>query len=308
MVQANSINKLNKIIIICGPTASGKTALSIECAKLLNTEIISADSMCVYQGLNIGTAKPSVLEMQAVKHHLIDVVAPENTFTVGDYKQHAKPIIDNLLSQGKIPIICGGTGFYIDSILYNLSYGKGDANLIAREKYKKLAEEYGNDYVYSILCNVDRISANKIHKNDLKRVIRALEIYESGKKKSDIIDDYTPQYDYQAYYIDFDREELYNRINDRVNLMFDKGLISEVQQLKNKGINKNHQCMQGIGYKEVFSYLCNEITLNECIELVKLNTRHYAKRQLTYFKRLKNLTALQNTNSLDLARQIIGRL
>lgn len=305
MVQKNN---LNKILIICGPTASGKTALAVECAKLLDTEVVSADSMCIYKDLNIGTAKPTIDERKEIKHHLIDVVEPKESFTVSDYKSLAKPIVDRLISCGKIPIVCGGTGFYIDSLLYDLSYGKGIADLQVREKYKKLAEEKGNEYVYSVLCEVDKKSAEKIHSNDLKRVIRALEIFESGTKKSDIIDNYSPLYDYSAYCVDYPREELYERINKRVDLMFDNGLVEEVERLIDSGVTVGNQCMQGIGYKEVYAFLKKEISYEECVEKIKINTRHYAKRQLTYFKRLQNLTMLQPKKTIYLAKEIVDKL
>ena len=223
MVQKNSIN--NKILIICGPTASGKSDLAVECAKLLDSEIVSADSMYIYKGLNIGTAKPSLEEMQGIKHHLIDVVSPFDNFSVSDYKALARPIVDNLISRGKIPVICGGTGFYINSILYDLSYGNGEANLEVRKKYNKLAEEKGNEYVYNILQELDAESAKKLHYNDIKRVIRALEIYESGTKKSEIVDNFEPKYDYKAFSIEHNRETLYNRIDLRVNSMVNNGLL-----------------------------------------------------------------------------------
>lgn len=305
MVQKNN---LNKILIICGPTASGKTALAVECAKLLDTEVVSADSMCIYKDLNIGTAKPTIEERKEIKHHLIDVVEPKESFTVSDYKSLAKPIVDRLISCGKIPIVCGGTGFYIDSLLYDLSYGKGIVDLQVREKYKKLAEEKGNEYVYSVLCEVDKKSAEKIHSNDLKRVIRALEIFESGTKKSDIIDNYSPLYDYSAYCVDYPREELYERINKRVDLMFDSGLVEEVEKLIDSGITIDNQCMKGIGYKEVYAFLKKEISHDDCVEKIKINTRHYAKRQLTYFKRLQNLTMLKPKKTIDLAKEIIDKL
>lgn len=305
MVQENS---LRKILIICGPTASGKTALAIECAKLLNTEVISADSMYIYKGLDVGTAKPDVLEMDGVKHHLIDVVSPNENFTVSDYKSLATPIIEDLLSRGKIPVICGGTGFYIDSILYDLSYGKGNSNLEVREKYKKLALEFGNEYVYNVLRKLDPESAEKLHFNDVKRVIRALEIYANGEKKSNIKDDLTPKYDYKAYSINFEREALYKRINSRVNQMFDNGLLAEVKSLIDDDITLENQCMQAIGYKEVYAHLKGETDLDSAKELIKLNTRHYAKRQITYFKRLNGLIYLPPTNPKELAKKIIGEL
>ena len=230
MVQENIVK--NKIIIICGPTASSKTALAVECAKRLNSQVISADSLYVYKNLNVGTAKPTLDEMQGVVHHLIDVIDADQTFSVGDYKILAEQAINNIISQGKIPIICGGTGFYINSILFDLSYGNSVANLSAREHYKKLADEFGNQYVHNILKEKDPVSASKIHFNDTKRVIRALEIFESGCIKSAINDDLTPKYDYKAYCVNYPREVLYDRINKRVDNMFNNGLIEEIEGLR----------------------------------------------------------------------------
>lgn len=303
MVQKNNIK--NKIIIICGATATGKSDLAIECAKLLDSEIISADSMYIYKQLNIGTAKPTTEEMQGVKHHIIDIVSPKDTFSVSDYKDLATPIINDLHSRNKIPIICGGTGFYINSLLYDLSYGNSSENLKVRNKYKKIAEEKGNKAVFDDLIKYDPESAEKLHYNDVKRVIRALEIYFNGTKKSDIKDVFVPKYDYDAFAIDYPRDELYNRINIRVDKMINFGLVNEVKQLIDIGINESHQCMQGIGYKEVLQYLNGTITIDEMIELIKLNTRHYAKRQITFFKRLSNLTFLQPNDSTVLAKNIV---
>ncbi len=306
MVQKDCIN--NKILIICGPTASSKTALSIAIAKLLNSEIISADSMNIYRGLNVGTAKPTISEMQGVKHHLIDVINPDEEFTVSDFKERAKPIIDALLSNGKTPIICGGTGFYINSLLYNLSYGNGNGNPAIREKYKSLAEKNGNLFVYDILVEKDPETAEKLHFNDVKRVIRALEILENGVKKSDIKDDLTPNYSYEAYCIDYPRNELYSRIDSRVDIMIENGLISEVKSLVDNGVTLKNQCMQGIGYKEIYSYLSGEINLEQAIDLIKINTRHYAKRQITFFKKLPNLTYLTPDEPQILAKRIVEKL
>lgn len=305
MVQENCVK--NKVVIICGATASGKSDLAIQIAKSLNTEVISADSMYIYKGLNIGTAKPDELEMQGVKHHMIDIVDANENFTVSDYKKQAEPIISNLHKQGKIPIICGGTGFYINSLLYDLSYGNGKENLIAREKYKALAAEKGNDFVFDILKNVDPESAKKLHPNDLKRVIRALEIYENGSKKSEIVDELIPKYDYFAYCIDYEREILYERINKRVELMFNLGLISEVKNLLKNGITSKNQCMQAIGYKEILDFIDGKISEEQAKESIKLNTRHYAKRQITFFKKLPNLQKL-NPNDTDNIKKIIKDL
>ena len=305
MVQENSLKKL---LIICGPTASGKTSLAIECAKLLESEVISADSLNVYKGLDIGTAKPTICEMEGIKHHLIDVVFPFENFTVFDYREIALNVINNLHSKEKIPVICGGTGFYINSILYDLSYGNSNANLEAREKYLELAKEKGNQYVYNVLFEKDPETAQKLHPNDLKRVVRALEICESGCKKSQINDDLTPKFDYHAYSIDFPTDQLYDRINSRVDIMIKNGLIDEVKSLLSQGVTINCQSMQGIGYKEIFPYLDGEVTLEETIELIKLNTRHYAKRQRTFFRKLQGLQYLQPDNPKTLAKRIIDKL
>ena len=302
MVQKNSL------IVICGPTASSKTALAVALAKKIDAEIISADSMNVYKGLDVGTAKPTREEMQGVIHHLVDVVSPFDTFSVGDYSELARPIVNDILSRGKTPIICGGTGFYVNSILYDFSYGNTPANFEVRDKYKKLAEEFGNLYVYNILKEKDPVTANKLHVNDLKRVIRALEISENGKNKSDINDQMIPVYDYNAYFINYPREVLYDRINRRVDIMIKNGLVEEIKNLVNQGVLESHQCMQGIGYKEILPYLRGEIDLSTAIEQIKLNTRHYAKRQLTFFKKLNGLTAL-NPDTLDnLTNKIIKDL
>lgn len=306
MVQKDSIK--NKIIIICGPTASSKTALSIELAKILGTEIISADSMNVYKGLNIGTAKPTIEEREGVIHHLIDVVSPKETFSVGDYREIALPIVKTLLSRGKTPIICGGTGFYINSILYNYSYGNSGANIEIRDKFMKIADSEGCEFVYNELKKVDPISAEKIHFNDKKRVIRALEIYYSGSKKSDIKDDLTPAFDYSAFTIGVEREILYNRIDERVELMFNNGLENEVKYLLDSGISFSDQCMQGIGYKEFSKFFSGEITLSELKELIKLNTRHYAKRQITFFKKLPNLKTIPLDSVENMANFVMENL
>lgn len=306
MVQADSLKK--KLLIICGATATGKTSLAVQCAKLLNTEIISADSMNVYTGLNVGTAKPSIEEREGIVHHLIDVASPFDRFTVGDYRELAMPVIEKLHKKNKIPVICGGTGFYINSLLYKLSYGNGIGDMSVRNKYKSIAEEKGNEAVYEILKDKDPLTAEKLHPNDLKRVIRALEIFDGGTKKSDISDDTVPIFDYDAYCISFPRDELYDRINKRVDLMIENGLIEEVIGLKKQGVTLAEQCMQGIGYKEIFSYLSGELSIEQAIDLIKLNTRHYAKRQITFFKKLPNLTGLRSEKTELLAKRICERI
>lgn len=282
-----------KVLVICGATASGKTALSVACAKAFNGEIISADSLLVYKGLDIGTAKPDLEERAGIPHYMIDVVEPTTSFSVSDYEAMALPILERLIEEGKTPIICGGTGFYINSLLFKSQFGNVGADEALREKYEKLAEERGKEYVYSILCEKDEESAKKLHPNDLKRVIRALEIYDvTGKAKSLQQDQPIPRFDFTAVSIDYPRDKLYNRINLRVEQMFRQGLVNEVEGLLQQGITEEMQCMQGIGYKEIAEGLRIGATEAEMMEIVKNNTRKYAKRQQTFFKRMQNHTYL----------------
>ena len=282
-----------KVLVICGATASGKTALSVACAKAFNGEIISADSLLVYKGLDIGTAKPTMDERRGIAHHMIDVVSPKENFSVSDYEGRALPIVEKLLQEGKTPIICGGTGFYINSLLYKSQFGNVGANEEIRAKYEQLALEHGNEYVHSLLKEKDVESANKLHPNDLKRVIRALEIYDiTGKAKSAQQDAPVPRFDFAAVSIEYPRETLYARINLRVEEMFKNGLMDEVKGLLNDGVTEDMQCMQGIGYKEVAEGLRLGFDVGEIKELIKKNTRNYAKRQETFFKRTQNHTYL----------------
>lgn len=285
---------MKKILVICGATASGKTKLAVDCALKLNSEVISADSQLIYKELNIGTAKPLKEEMRGVKHHMIDIVEPTDRFSVSDYEKSALPIVEKLISESKIPVICGGTGFYINSLLFDLSYGKTAADEEVRLKYTLFFEKYGKQALYEKLREVDPVTAEKLHPNDIKRLIRALEIYElSGKRKSEQNDGFLPRFDYTAVAIDYPRDELYDRINKRVDNMFDDGLINEVKGLLSRGIDENYQCMQAIGYKEVVSGLKNGDLQSTMSDIIKLNTRHYAKRQLTFFKKLPNLVWLK---------------
>ncbi len=283
-----------KILVICGATATGKTNLAVDCAKALNTEIISADSQLVYKGLNIGTAKPTHAEMQGVKHHLIDVVSPTESFSVSDYERLACPQVERLLSEDKCPVVCGGTGFYINSILYNLSYGNVEADEKIRAKYEEVLLNCGKEYLFSLLRQADPETAEKLHVNDTKRVIRALEIFEaSGIKKSEQSDSLVPRYNYLAVAVDYPREALYRRIDCRVDVMFNSGLIDEVKSLLSRGIDEKFQCMQAIGYKEVLEGLKNGYNESTMRDIIKRNTRHYAKRQITFFKKLKGIVWLK---------------
>lgn len=278
-----------KLLVVCGPTASGKTALAVECAKALKTEIISADSMLVYKGLNIGTAKPTESEKAGVVHHLIDVVEPTENFSVSDYEALALPVAQRLSEEGKIPVICGGTGFYINAILYKSQFGNAGADEAVRKEYEKLLAEYGAEYLYGLLKEKDPESAGLLHPNDTKRVIRALEIFDvTGKKKSEQRDLPVPRFDFTAVSVDFPRERLYERINARVEKMFEAGLKEEVAALLAKGVSEASQCMQAIGYKEVVEGMRLGSSDELIKETVKKNTRNYAKRQITFFKRMKN--------------------
>ncbi len=283
MVQENSV------IVICGPTASGKSKMAIEIDKELDTEIISADSLAIYNRLDIGTAKPTKEEMAQVKHHMINCVEPNDSFSVENYCQMADPIIKDLINRGKTPIICGGTGYYIKSLLYDFSYGNVGANEEIRKHYQEIAQNFGNDYLFKILQEKDYETSLKLFPNDLMRVIRALEIYDQTcVKKSEIVDEVKPKYNFYAYSFNFEREILYERINKRVDLMLDNGLINEVKSLICDGITIENQCMQGIGYKEVYQAIVDN-DFSSLSDTIKQNTRRYAKRQITFFKKLDNL-------------------
>ncbi len=284
---------MSKVLVVCGATASGKTALSVACAKRFNGEIISADSLLVYKGLNIGTAKPTIEEREGVPHHLIDVVEPTESFSVSDYEALALPIVEGLLKEGKTPVICGGTGFYIQALLYKSQFGNVGANEAVRAKYEKLAEKRGKEYVHALLSEKDEESAQKLHSNDVKRVIRALEIYEvTGRAKSAQRDEQIPRFDFVAVSLDYPRESLYARINLRVEEMLKAGLIEEVKGLLDSGVTEEKQCMQGIGYKEVAEGLRTGTSVEDIKEIIQKNTRNYAKRQITFFKRMQKHTYL----------------
>ena len=297
-----------EIIIICGPTGSGKSELALDLAEKINGEIISADSLAVYKKLDIGTAKPSVDDMKRVKHHLIDVCEPWDEFSVSDYERLALQAVSDIRSRGKMPVICGGTGFYINSVLYRMSYGNTAKDTITREKYMNMAKTDGVSAVYAVLKEKDPESALKIHENDLKRVVRALEIYfATGEKKSAQSDKEYPRFDYLAVTIGLERQELYAKINARVDKMMKRGLVDEVKSLIDSGITIENQCMQGIGYKEVYNAF-EKNDFENLSETIKINSRHYAKRQITFFKRLPALTAVtgNSENKLNDVLKMLG--
>ena len=279
----------NKILVLAGPTAVGKTALSIELAKKLNGEIISTDSMQIYKYMDIGSAKITTEEMDGIKHHMIDVTTPDKPFSVVDFKNMAQPIIDDLLSKDKLPILTGGTGLYINALTCNMNFTDATNDEAYRLELEELAKEHGDIYIHNMLKDIDPVSYESIHPNNRKRVIRALEVYKVTNKPFSSFnageDFYKSKYDVHYYVLNMDREKLYQRINKRVDIMFEKGLLNECIKLKENGYNSLMQAMQGIGYKEVLMYLENSISLEEATEMIKQGSRNYAKRQLTWFRR-----------------------
>lgn len=288
------------LFILAGPTAVGKTDISINLAKKLNGEIISADSMQIYKYMDIGSAKITEDEKQGIKHYAIDFVHPSKPFTVVDFKEEATKAIDTITDHNKIPMVVGGTGFYIDSLIFNFDFANTHKDESYREHLKKLADEKGNEYVHSLLKDIDKDSYTKLYPNDLKRVIRALEVYKTtGKTISEFAsqqDRYNIPYNVYYFVLTMDRAELYERINKRVDIMIEKGLIDEVKKLKNMGLTSDMQSMKGIGYKEIMYYLDNKISLDEAIEMIKKGSRHYAKRQLTWFRKDERVIWINKDN------------
>ncbi|WP_234120685.1 tRNA (adenosine(37)-N6)-dimethylallyltransferase MiaA [Clostridium hydrogenum] len=284
---------MKKLLIIAGPTAVGKTDISIKVAKKLNGEIISADSMQIYKYMDIGSAKVTKDEMDGVIHHLIDVVYPSEEFSVAEFKDKSVNAIDDIIERGKCPIVAGGTGLYINSLICNYDFTGASRDDTYREYLKEIAEDKGKEYVHELLKSVDIESYERLYPNDLKRVIRALEVYKvTGKTISEInkdVDIYDIPYDIKYFVLTMDRAKLYKRINLRVDKMFENGLIDEVIKLRDMGYNSNMQSMKGIGYKEVLDYLDGKFTLDETIEIIKKGSRNYAKRQLTWFRKDKRV-------------------
>lgn len=298
----------NKVIVICGPTASGKTALSIELAKKINGEIVSCDSMQIYKDMNIGTAKPTTEEMQEIKHYLIGYISPEERYSVADYKIDAKKAIKDIINKGKIPIVVGGTGLYIDSLIYEIEYQDIKLDEKYRKELEKIVEENGLEELYEKAKQIDEKAIKKISPNDKKRILRILEIYHAtGKTKTQQEEESRKkevEYDYKVYALDWDRQKLYDRINKRVDIMLQQGLIEEVKDILNK-YKTFPTAMQGLGYKEVVEYLRGEVTKEEMIEKIKMETRRYAKRQLTWFRKNKQTIWLNAEDTIENNTNII---
>ena len=275
------------LIILTGPTAVGKTDLSIKLSKELNAEIISADSMQIYKYMDVGSAKVTKEEMDGVCHYLIDEVTPDYSFSVSEFQERANNYIKEITDNGKKVLVTGGTGLYLNSLIYNMDFAKSDANEELREQLRLELEENGIDYMHNKLRELDSDAADRIHKNNTKRVIRALEVALSGKKMNDFSNDLKINEKYKPIIIvlNREREHLYKRIDKRVDIMMENGLIEEVKKLLNMGYTKDMISMQGIGYIEIIKYLEGEYELDEAIEIIKRDSRRYAKRQLTWFRR-----------------------
>lgn len=291
------------IVIIAGPTAVGKTDISVKLAKMIGGEIISADSMQVYKGMDIGSAKITTEEMQGVKHYLIDCLSPDEDFNVAVFKDMAMEAAKDILSKNKIPILVGGTGFYIQALLKDVDFTEEDNDFEYRNELENIAEENGNEYLHNMLKQIDPVSFDSIPAGNRKRVIRALEFYhihnypisvhnENESKKENVFNDV-------FFCLTMPRDILYDRIEKRVDIMMDKGLVDEVESLRNQSIGKNNTSMQGLGYKEILDYLEGECTLEEAVYTIKRDTRHFAKRQITYFKREKNVCWIDKSEYSD---------
>ena len=283
-----------KVIVICGPTASGKTSLGIQIANLVNGEIISADSMQIYKDMDIGSAKPTIEERAQATHHLVDFVDPDRRYSVADFKMDAESKIKEILKKNKVPIIVGGTGLYVNSLIYNIQYNEVETDL----EYRKLLESIDAKDLYKMAEGIDPVALKKIASTDRKRISRILEIYHStGKTKTELEKEsrHETEYDYKIFVLNMDRQKLYDRINLRVDLMIKDGLVDEVKRMLEK-YSEFPTAMQGLGYKEIVDYLNGNCLLDEAIEKIKLETRRYAKRQLTWFRSYDNATWIESGN------------
>ena len=302
----------NPLVILSGPTAVGKSALSVLLAQKINASIISADSMQVYRGMDIGTAKIKPCEMRSVPHYLIDILDPHEDFNIVSFKSAAKDAISEIYSKGRIPMIVGGTGFYIQSVLYDIDFTKGEELTEYRRYLTHLIDEHGAGYVHKMLEETDPEAAGRIHSNDHKRMIRALEY---NKQSGGLISEHNRQnrerispYDH-CYFVLYDnRENIYDRINERVDKMIEQGLEAEVRGLLSQGLTKENVSMQGLGYKEMIEYIEGGCTLEDAIYRIKRDTRHFAKRQLTWFKREKDVIWLDPYKESDIVDTMIDIL
>ncbi len=306
--------KKNPLVILTGPTAVGKTALSIGLAKAIGGEIISADSMQVYRHMDIGSAKITVEEMQGVPHHLVDVLEPWEEFNVVRFQQMAKAACEEIWGRGHIPIVTGGTGFYIQALLYDIDFTENDEDTAFRTEMEALAAREGGQVLYERLKQVDPASAEAIHANNTKRVIRALEFYEKTGTPISAHNEEQKQkespYAFLYAVLTRDRAILYDRIDRRVDLMMEQGLVEEVKGLQAQGCTRQMVAMQGLGYKEIIDYLDGKLTLEEAVYIIKRDTRHFAKRQMTWFRREKDVTFIEmdDRDEAEALEEILGHL
>jgi tRNA dimethylallyltransferase len=306
---------MNRIICVCGPTAVGKTKYAIELAKAVNGEVVSADSMQLYKFMDIGSAKPTAEEQAEVRHHLVDFVDPRDGFSVAEYQAAAKAAINDIFSRGKVPVISGGTGLYISSLIYEMDFAGAPRDDCFRERLEGLAKERGNEYVHGLLRELDPEAAERIHPNNLKKLIRAIEVAEStGRGIPAFEESFRPSGDYEYALIGLmrDRQELYDRIDRRVDLLVEMGLEEEIKRLLEMGLTADDISMKGIGYKEIIGYFNGEYDFDEAVRLVKRNTRHYAKRQMTWLRRYEemhwvNLSELDETAAMKEILAIAGK-
>lgn len=297
------------LIVVAGPTASGKTGLAIDIARYIGGEIVNADSMQIYKYMDIGTAKPTAEERARAVHHLIDFLEPDAEFSVADYTQMAHNVIADINSRGKIAVMAGGTGLYINSVVNDVTFGEMDTDYELRESLQKTAQEKGSEYLLEMLAEFDEVSAKRLHPNNLRRIIRAIEFYKITGKTISQHQNETKQvnsrYRPLMLCIDRNREELYERINLRVDIMFEEGLADEVKSLMNMGYTKELNSMKGIGYKEVMDCLDGKMSLEETKELIKQSSRRYAKRQLTWFRRDERIHYVGSENPFGEAKELI---
>lgn len=284
---------MEKVVVIVGPTASGKTKLAIELAKRIDGEIVSCDSMQIYKYMDIGTAKPTKQEMSEVVHHMIDVVLPDEEFSVAKYKDMAEGCIEDILRRNKAPIVVGGTGLYANALIYNLDFKDTVCNWEYRHRLEREALKYGNKYLHDKLKEIDKESYDRLHENDVKRIIRALEVYNfTGRtitQQTKESRENPPKYKYIVFGLSVDREELYKRINKRVDIMLESGLVDEVKNIVELGYENTKTASSAIGYKEIFAWLKGECSYCDTVEKIKMESRRYAKRQITWFKRVENI-------------------
>ena len=296
---------MKDIVVVCGPTCTGKTKYAIEIAKAFDGEVVSCDSMQIYKGMDIGSAKPSKEEINAVPHHLIGVIDPTEKFSVARYQEMARNEIDNIQSRNRLPILAGGTGLYINSVIYDMDFAVNPADNSLREELSTL----GNDELHKVLESVDPDAAERIHPNNRKKAIRAIEAAKSGGRVEDFSNSFKRNEEYNPHMIalTMDREVLYDRINTRVEQMFERGLIDEVRGLMETGLTYDDISMKGIGYKEVIEYLEGKTDYDTAVDNVKKNTRHYAKRQFTWLKQYQDLEYFDVTDK-DRTEEIISWL